>query len=838
MKQNLLVSNFTGGAFSPRLYGRPDIQKYRNALKECHNFTIVPHGGARKRAGTKFIIEVKDSDDSARLVPFKYNTEQTYMLLFGPLYIWVLKDQGIITQTAQAITDITNDNPGVVTYSGSDTYTNGDVVYITSVGGMHQVNNRHFVVANVDGGANTFELDGVNTTDYGTYTSGGTVGEIVEITTTYAADEIPDLQFTQKADTLYITHPSHAPAKLTRTSHTAWTLADVDLQKGPFRPINGDATIVITPSAGSATAYGTYPVGDTITLTAVGGTPFDADMVGSLFALNESSNGETGIAAAPVGDQTKTIANNDVYTFDGKVYGISNVTGGSDWRHWSRVPRHDSGVVRVIGGTGGTIYFDATYLHDGWTAVRITAFTSTAIVDATVEHNQVPASMIASGTSFWEEGAFSGHRGYPRAVTFFEQRLFFAGTTTDPQTVWGSKTGVYEDFEDGPDDDSAILFSVASGEVDVIRWISGGRSLSCGTSAGEFTLAGSTANDALTPSNVRAVPQTTFGTSSGQPVRIGQVIMFPQRAGDPDVAGKKLREFAYQFDSDAFNSADLSIFSEHITSIGMTQLAYQMEPDSILWAVLSDGTLAALTYERDQQVVAWHTHALGGTNTVVEYAAVIPGNAGDELYLEVARTINGGTKRYIEMLTPPLTDQDDKEDGVYLDCALTYSGVATSTITGLYHLEGATVDVLNYGAVETGKTISNGSITLTNSATLNQPVHIGLPYTSVLETLDLEAGAQAGTAQSRIQRIVKMFVRVWRSLGGTAGPDTSNQDEFLLRDPSDVFGSSPALRSGLYPPDGFDFPGGQERGASIRIEHDEPLPLFITGIVAEVSTAG
>jgi hypothetical protein len=837
-KVQAALTNFTGGEFSPRLYGRSDVQKYRNAAKTIENFIIVPHGGARKRSGTKFVVEVKSSSDTShRLVPFQYNTEQAYVLLFGPSYIWFIKDQGIITETTQGVTGITNTNPAVLTYAGSDTFANGDKVYITGVGGMHQVNNRHHTVANVNTGANSFELSGVDATGYGTYTSGGTIGEIVELATPFTADELSDLDFAQSADTLYISHPSHHPTKLQRSSHTAWTLTEVVFEKGPFRTINANEEIILTPSAfsGSATGYGTQQVGQTFTLTATGGTPFTSGHVGSLWRLNESSDGETGIASATVGDSSKNINNNDTYTTDGNVYGVTNVNGTGTWEKFTRVPKHKSGRVRIYGGTGTSVYFDSDYLHNGWCVIEITAFTSSTVVTAEIVYNQMPSSIATSGTSFWEEGSFSGERGFPRGITFFEQRLMFAGTESEPNTVWGSRSAAFEDFEDGPDDDDAITFTIASGTVDIILWISGGRVLSVGTPAGEFSIASTSNNEALTPSNVRAIPQTSLGSSKAKPIRIGQVLLFTQRAGDPDNYGIKIREYAYRYEADSFASADLTIFSQHVTGEGIIQLAYQSDPESVIWGIRSDGALAACTYEREQEVVAWHRQVLGGTSAAVEQVCVIPGAQGDEPYYLASRTINGGTKRYIEFLTKPIGDTDDKEDGVYLDCSVTYLGAATSTITGLHYLEGQTVDVLNYGSVEKGKVVTNASITLTNPATLNQPVHIGLPYTSILNSLDLDAGAQAGTAMSRSRRISQVYARLQRSLGGTVGYDESKQDDILYRAPEAPMGASPPLFSGLKE---VDFYGGHEKEMFIRFEHDDPLPFFVTAVVAEMQTQG
>lgn len=842
-KVQQIISNFTAGEFSSRLYGRPDIAKYKNALKTCENFTVVPHGGARKRPGTKYVIAVKtSSDEHHKLVAFQYNTEQAYMLLFGPSYVWFMKDRAIVTHAVVNISAVTTGATTTITTSSPHGIIDGQSVFIVSVGGTHQLNNRRFLVTGAT--ATTFMLSGVDSTAYGAYTSGGTAGAIVELATGYTASELSALQFAQSADTLYITHPDHKPAKITRTSHTAWTLADVDLQKGPFRTINTVSSLTLTPSSfsASATGYGTRQVGVTCTLTA--SSPlFNSGHVGALFRFNESADGETGIAAATVGDATKTIANNDVYTNDSKVYGVTNLATATTWELFNRVPKHSSGRVRIYGGTGVATYFDSDYLHAGWCVVRITGVTNSTVATAEIVYNQMPNSIAVNGTAFWEEGAFSAYRGYPRSVAFFEQRLFFAGTEGNPQTVYGSRTASFEDFEDGVDDDDALVFTVASGTVDVIRWLSGGRFLSCGTAAGEFAIAGTTNNEALTPTNVRVIPQTSFGSSAVQPIRIGQILLFGQRSGDPDNYSRKLREHVYQYEQDAFNSSELTVFSEHITGAGFTEITYQLDPDSVVWVVRTDGVMAGLTYERDQQVIGWHRHILGGTDPMVEHVASVPGTVGDDLYLQVSRTINGSTRRYVEVMANALRIEDDKEDGIYLDAAATYSGVATSTIGSLWHLEGQTVDVLNYGSVERAKVVTNGAITLTNAATLDQPVHVGLRYTSTLETLELEAGAQAGTAQSRVGRISGAFMRLDRSLGGAVGhPDAPSLDDTQYRTPANPMGSSPPLFSGLkkiaFSGGYSDGTEGETSGRVVRTVHSDPLPYFITGIVAEVSTAG
>lgn len=831
MKQTYLQANFTGGELSPRVAGRVDIAKYRNGLLTCENFQVIPHGGLRKRSGTRFVAALKDSSDVV-LVPFQYNVEQAYVLVFGPEYVWFGKDRGLITTTPVNISAITQANPAVVTTSSGHGMSDGQRVILTGITGMSELNNRQFVANNCTG--STFELLGIDSTGFDAYVSDGTAGRIIELTTLYQSDDLAELTFAQTHDVLYIAHKAHPLRKLSRTSHTAWTLSDPSITTGPFRTINANRLTVITPSAfsASATGYGTHIVGTSCTLTASSAV-FDVGMVGALFRLNEEGGG-TGITGAPVGDSTRTISVNDVYTAVGNVYGIATVSGATHWTTFGRVPEHESGTVRV---STGAAYFDSDFLHPGYCVVRITGYTSSTVVAAEIVRYQMPESVISSGTSFWEEGAWSSYRGYPRAIAFHENRLWLGGSDSDPSVLWSSRSGSYEDFEDGDDDDDAIVYRISTGQADVIRWMSAGRVLTVGTSTGEFAIAASNNNEALTPSNFKASPQTTYGTSKCPPVRVNQVVLYPQRNGDPDNAAKKLREFAYQYESDSFGSTDITIFSEHIMGPGFDRVAYQLEPDSLILARRTDGLIAQCTYERTQEVVAWSRIRLAGPDAAVETFTVIPGADGDEVWMQVERTVDSGTVRYLEIQMPHFPDDGDKTDAVFVDGSLSYSGTETSTISGLYHLRGEAVDVLADGAVTTATVDADGRITLTTAAS---DVHIGYAHTAKFLTMDIEAGAQAGTAQSRAKRISQVYPRFLNSLGGSIGPTAAAAKPIAFRTGSQAHGASPPLFTGLKE---VDFPGGWEddgtgRHARVYFEHSDPLPCHITGLVMEVNTTG
>lgn len=896
------ITNLTGGEVTPRLDGRPDVAKQRAGLRVCENFQVVPHGGLRKRSGTQFICELEGTDHVTQT--FAYSTSDSYTLIFGVNTIWIAKDRGLVTETADTVSAVSKANPGVVTATGHG-FSNGDKVLLLSIGGMHELNNRIVTVAGAT--ANTFSI-GIDTTGYTTYTSGGTASKLVTVTTTYAADELQDLRFAQYNDVLYITHQLHPLRKLSRVSNTSWTLETVELTTGPFRQINGDDEKVMSVAARAFTVTGAtranpcvvtiaghaFQVGDTVSFDSIGGMvelngnaydvtavatntitisvdstaftaytsggtaanattlwetlekganvvltaswgPFVADHVGSLWRVNEGGGG-SGVSGPPLGDTGDgTLVAGMVYTSDGNVYGISTVYGSrTDWKFINRVPNHDAGIVRVISSKGAaTCSFDSHFLHSGYCIVQITSVVSATVANARIVRYQMPQSILSTGTSFWEEGAWSEYRGYPCCCAFFEQRLFLAGSTSEPTVVWGSRSSGFENFEDGPDDDDAIIYRASSGLADVIRWLSGGRVLVAGTSQGEYAIAASNQNEALTPTNLRMLLQTTYGTSDCPPVRINDAVIYPQRNGVPSNAARKVREFTYDFSADRFNAVDVTVFAEHITGNGIIRLAHANQPESMIWSVRADGQVPVCTYEPTQEVVAWQRHIMGGTNAEVVCVSVASGASGDDVVLIVDRTIDGATRRYLEVLHPPFEPAvHDKADAKIVDAMLTYEGSSTTTINGLWHLRGQSVKVLNNGSVEQKTVSSNGTLTLDVATT---KAHIGLAYTAVAETHDIEAGAQAGVAQSRIKRISEVWVRVLGSLGGKVGKSTARMDDLLYRDTETPLGSTPPLYTGLVR---IEFAGDHDREARVRIEHDDPLPFFVTSQIVEISTQG
>lgn len=399
MAAQLLLGALNSGELSPLLDGRTDKAFYGQGCKLLQNMIPTVQGPVIQRSGTGFVKEVKASANRTALIPFEFNVTQAYALEFGDQYMRVHKDHAVVTQTAQNITGITNANPAVLTYSGSDTYANGDKVLVTGVLGMIEVNNREFTVANVNAGANTFELSGINSTGYGTYSSGGTVAEIYEIATPYLQADLFEtdgrlrLQYAQQGDVMYVVHPSYAPRKLSRSGHASWTLSTASFTKGPFAPPNGDESIRVlcTASAG-------YQPGASVSVQS-NSAIFDSSMVGQLFFMEEIYFDQLAVSAWQAGGASGGTTGTQL-SYDGNVYEVrgSNGTGNG-----SSPPTHLAGDAYDGPVSGAAPYRLLRYLHSRWAIVQISAYTDSKNVSATAVtylcNGLASASLVVNGAA-------------------------------------------------------------------------------------------------------------------------------------------------------------------------------------------------------------------------------------------------------------------------------------------------------------------------------------------------------------------------------------------------------------------------------------------------------
>jgi len=424
----------------------------------------------------------------------------------------------------------------------------------------------------------------------------------------------------------------------------------------------------------------------------------------------------------------------------------------------------------------------------------------------------------------------SGSNNRPSCVSFYEQRLAFAGTNNNPQTIWFSKAGDYENFTTGTNADDAMIYTIASNQVNAIRYLKAQRTLIVGTSGGEFTVSADGTDASITPTNINIKKQSSYGSANVDAVAAGNAVLFLQKAK------RKIRELAYNFDSDSYVAPDLTILNDIVTESGIVQMEWQQEPDNILWCVREDGQLAALTYQRSEAVVSWHRHILGGSfgsgNSVTESIASISGVLNeDELWVIVKRTINGATKRYIECFSDFDFDETEATDFKFLDSHLNYSGSATTTLSGLSHLEGQTVSILADGSVHANKVVSSGSISLDRSVT---KACVGLAYDSILQTMRIEGGAAEGTSQGKTKRISKVVLRLFETVGVKVGPSLSNLEVVPFRTTSSNL--SAPVDTLIEGDKEIEFNDDYNSDGYIFIKQDQPLPASILAIYPTLVT--
>ena len=663
--------------------------------------------------------------------------------------------------------------------------------------------------------------------DGGTVVSGGNP---VEVATVYTSGQVPQIKFTQSADVMYLVHPSHPVQKITRTSHTAWTITEVNFLRGPMQDPN---TTTTTLSANGRTG--------SVTITASASTFVSTD-VGRLVKLHDGFAKITNFSSAT--SVTATVQENaegrtelmPSYTATTIAFfeGDPSSTG---LEHNDRITDTAGNFitegfkvgqkVQISGASNGGNNKSTAVLLVQVTADTILFSPSVDLVNESAGQSITLNGELEADNNF-SLGAFSSTTGHPAAVTFFEQRLVFANTTAQPQTLFFSVGGSFEDFADGIDADDALTYTIGSNQVNVIRYLASSRVLIVGTSGGEFAVSASGAAEPLSPTNAQIKRQANYGSANIQPIQVGNVTMFVQRAS------RKVRELVYNFDSDSYQAPDLTVLAEHITDSGITEMAFQQEPDNIVWCVLTDGRFVGMTYRREENVVGWHEHILGGSfgsgNAVVESVAVIPGDLNeDNVYLVVKRTINGATARYIETFSN-FDFGTDVQDAFFVDSGLTYSGSAATTISGLNHLEGQSVSILANGATHPNKTVSSGSITLDRAVT---KAHIGLGFDSTLQTMRVDAGGTEGTAQGKIKRIHDITLRLFRTVGIQVGSTESEIDRIPFRSSADSMDTALSMFTGDKE---VEFRGGFDNDGFIVVKQNQPLPTTILALFPRLQT--
>ena len=837
-RANPYLSAFNAGEFSPRMVARVNFEQYDNAAALMENLILMPQGGFQRRPGTRYIAAVKDQASETALYPFEFSTTQAYVIEAGDQYFRFFRNQGQLVASNIGAT-ITNGDftagiagwtdqsagTGAISHNATDGRLSLDsagagneaiaeqTVTTTTTGVAHTLQfscyGAHGTPLRVRVGSTSGAADYLpeNALSPGHHTvtftpaaspfylqfqygavQGMEVDNVVlidnaalEVATPYdtsaSSAALFEMRYAQSADVMYFTHEDYWPHLLLRRGALTWSFVEMEYLDGPYLPENATTT--------------------TLTLSATSGVV-------------------TVTASATAG-----------------------INGGSGWL--------DTDINRVIRWKDPA---------GNWTWLRIYARASSTVANATIFG---PPASATTATASWHLGVYGNSTGHPSAVGLFEERLILAGAGNAPQRFDGSVTADFLRFAPSdPDgtivDDNAFSYTIASEQVNRIRWMAPTSRLILGTTGGEFVVSSSGA--ALTPSDLGVRQHTAHGTANVPALKVNNRVLFMQRSG------RKLRDFRFDFQQDSYIATDATILADHITTNGIKQMAYQQEPDSLVWALRNDGQVATMVYEPGQQVIGWSRQLFGGSfgsgAAVCESVASIPGQAAagqvfpsndrDEIWVIVKRTVNGGTVRYVEVVErayegPRAEAYDtraawraavlaDQINAFYVDSGLTYDGVATTTLSGLDHLEGETLDLLVNGAAHPQKVVTSGSITLDYEATV---VQAGLPVRWRFCSLKLPYGVSAGgsTGVVKTKQVFNVGYVLMDASAFRHGPDRETFETLEFREVSDLMDTAVPLFTGEYEK---SFAGNWGNDPRICLESVGPGPFVCLAIAPEMST--
>lgn len=436
--------------------------------------------------------------------------------------------------------------------------------------------------------------------------------------------------------------------------------------------------------------------------------------------------------------------------------------------------------------------------------------TITAASTINVDNWLGPLAAAGTKTKYWQYGAFNATSGYPRSVCLHEQRLCFGGTKAQPNTIWCSAIGDFENFELGVNASDAVQFTLAASEGNRINWMFSQSEMLVGTSGDEWTIGAADSASALSATNVKTRRQASYGSKYMRAAMVNDVLLFVQRNG------RKVRELVYELNKDGWVAPDLTLLAEHITVGEIVEVAYQQQPDAILWCVRGDGTLIGMTYERDQKVVGWHRHTIADEADVESVATIYGNLTEDEVWLIVKRTVSGQTYRTIErfpLLWRTNFDNQTSASWRYLDGHVAFaSGSANRSVAGLSHLNGKTVTIVQNGVVTGTAVVSGGAVTVPATTA----GYVGLPYTSTLTPMKLDMDLEDGSSQGRKKRIHKMVIRTQKSQGGEVRVNAGQWYDLAA---TLTTGDQKILTAGTF---GFD--------ADVSVQQSDPYPMCILAI--------
>lgn len=767
---------FSTGEVSRLVHSRDEVQQISAALRTMQNFIPLIQGAAQKRSGTKFIFQpwvpTGYGAPNYHLIPF-HSPEGEYMLLGGNGFVYICENrQQLADGRDLTITNIDTVSDEIEIGALDDNTPLAGPCKFTTTGTLPttvpQINTTDSYEITATAGVKEYHVYPLAGGPLITFSD---VGVGTHSITRNHMESFSysgfDLKYAQSEDSMYFARAAQEPFKLIREDADTWTVTTfITFINGPWVPIN-QTEILITVTATVGTLDA---VGSTVTLTASGPVP-----AAGFFQP---------------GDAGKWM----------RIYDLP-ITGS---------PSSGVGVVSLPGVVGA----------------------GNSIAGCTIQRAWQNNTGVA-GFDFNFGLAWTAARGYPACVMFHEQRLFYAGEPLLPQTLRGSETYKYENFSPSEDDGTvvstnAVEFTLNSDRFNSVKWMLSSGKLYLGTDGGIFSVDSASDSEPITPTSIDAKRVSSNRSNNVQPVGVDSSIVFTTPTGT------KVVSIDYEFAKDKFIAEDLTLLAEHLSAAGVVQIAFQQEPVPSLWVVCTDGSLLSLTIDSSQKVRGWTRHVLGGSFSggapVVETVGVLPGPGQDDVWLVVKRTIDGATVRTVEIMERLRRPEDPIEDSYFVDCGIVYDGAPTTTITGLDHLEGETVDIFADGAVVPPAVVTSGQVTLSTAAS---KVSVGLNFVGKMQTLPYQVDSDEGSTNGIPRRIHKVIFHFLDTVGGKFGRDFSGSlSSLVFRRASDPMDSPVSPFSGYKEE---PFPGDYDEESGVCIQHDDPSSMTLLSLTTETT---
>ena len=809
-KANTIQTNFTSGEISPKLLGRTDLERYRNGVEFMESFRPVVYGGARSDPALVYVAAAKNADKKCRLIKFEFSKNEANILEVGENYI------RFFNQDRTQVMDGGSPYEIATVYSESELFdieyvANADTIFFFHpnhpVQRLQRFENDYWVIGDAPFVVEPFQEQGHFPAAALTL-SAATVGAGRTATAGATAFVEGDVgrYFSYKGGSALITGFTSGTV-VTCTIEVAFE--STSIASGLWN-LEGSPQLVCKPSDNPS-------VGTEIDLDLSTATSFGERKTVSTASYDAGNQELDFTMAANHGwsiANTVRIEGCEPLEYNG-IYELITAAGTL-----FEVGYHPDPGALTTAGTAQLVTASTT--ENGWRSedvgkhvvingglVKISTFVDATKVKAIVKKELSSDAEAQAGSWSLNSTIWNATNGYPRCGAFFQQRLVCAGSTKFPNTIAFSRTAESLNFEIGTDDTDAFLYTLDVKEFNAILHLEESNKLLVAiTSAQEFTLTGGV-EKAITPTNVSQGAPTKYGANEVKPVEVGEDLCYITRNN------KKLRAMRYTFERDSYAAEDLSKLSEHITGDGITDMAYQQEPESFLHMVRTDGVLVTLAIDQQEGVFGWSRHPTDGAFESVSEA---PGSNGDdELWCSVKRTIGGSDVRYIEIY--------DELNPYNLHSSINSSAGPATVWGGLSHLEGKTVECIADGvAMGDDFVVSSGQITLPRNA--NQ-VYIGLPARGYIKTLQPEYQGEFGTIQGSHQSINDITLRVLETVSLKIG----GQEKDLRKFGSELLDKAPPTYTG----DIAISKLGWKNKIFVELQQANALPVHILAMITELT---